>query len=554
MCIKAIAGLLATLAAAAAFAQVLPPPAVQPGQVERQFVPEPQPRVRSDEIQIPGPAQQLPPGNAAAIRFQLQGITIDGVTVYDPALLAAVYADRLGREVSLSDIYAIAGELTTRYRNDGYILSQVIVPAQAVEGGVIRLQAIEGFVADIRIEGQTPMSDKVETLAAKIKTARPLSAAVLERYLLLMNDLPGLNAKATLMASRALPGAAELLIQVTERAATGGIRLDNRGGRALGPYRLTGDLELNNRLGFDERTSVRFITTGNRELDYLYLSQEHHVGSEGGKVSASLQATRSRPGDAITSLLNLETSGTSLALAYSHPLRRSRNENFYLRGSLTAHDGESNLLDTVATRDRIRALRFGLTYDRLDAWRGINIIDLEYSQGIKGLGASANDDPLLSRTGGRVDFRKLTWYAGRLQALSANWSLLAALGGQHAFTSLLAPELYSVGGTQFGRGYDPSELVGDHGRAFKLELRYKGQLFGAAPATTYAFYDQGVVRQRDGAGLAARQAAASAGLGLRMSLDRQITAVLELAQPLTRIVAAEGNRDLRTYGGLSIRF
>ena len=39
--------------------------------------------------------------------------------------------------------------MSARYRNDGYILSQVIVPAQSVEGGVVRLQAIEGHVAAI---------------------------------------------------------------------------------------------------------------------------------------------------------------------------------------------------------------------------------------------------------------------------------------------------------------------------------------------------------------------------------------------------------------------
>jgi hemolysin activation/secretion protein len=553
MLTKLTAGLLTTLAVAA-FAQTPVPPAAQAGQVEQQFVPEPQPRVRPSEIQIPPEMQQRPPENASTIRFRLKGVVIDGLTVFDLAPLATVYADRIGREVSLANIYTIANELTARYRNEGYILSQVIVPAQTVEGGVIRLQAIEGFVADVRIEGPRSMSGKVEVLAAKIKTTRPLSMAVLERYLLLINDLPDVHAKATLMASKTLSGAADLLIQVTERTMTAGLHLDNRGSRALGPARLTSELELNNRLGLDERIGIRFITTGNRELDYLSLSHEQYLGSEGGKVSVSVHATRSRPERAVATPLNLETSGTTLVLVYNHPVLRSRNENFYLRGTLTAHDGESEILDTVGTRDSIRALRLGTTYDLLDAWRGINIVDVEYSQGINDLGASAKNDPLLSRAGGRVDFRKLSWYAGRLQSLTENWSLLAALSGQHAFTSLLAPELYSFGGTQFGRGYDPSELVGDHGNAFKLELRRKNLIPGTTSATSYAFYNQGSVRQWNSAGLASRQTAASAGLGLKATLDRQISGFLELAKPLTRIVAAEGNRDLRIYAGLSIRF
>lgn len=549
-----IAGLFATLAAGMALAQNPSSSAVLPGQVEKQFVPEPQPRARPEEILIPETGRHPAPENAAAIRFRLNGVVVEGATIYDRAALAASYESRLGQEVSLADIHAIAGNLTARYRNDGYLLSQVIVPAQTVDAGVIRLRAIEGSVADVRIEGVSPTPDLVQALAEKIRAARPLSIAILERYLLLMNDLPGLQAKATLMASKTQAGAAELLIQASERRTAGGIRFDNRGGRAMGPNRLNGDVDLNNLLGPSDRTGVRLVTTGNRELDYLFLSHEQYAGSEGGKLGLNYQVTRARPQGTVTAPLNLETSGASMALAYSYPMQRSRNENLYLRGSLSAHNGQSEILGAVGTRDRIRALRVGATYDRLDAWRGINVVDVEYGHGLNTLGASAHDDPLLSRTNGRPDFRKLSWYAGRLQSLVEGWSLLAAMSGQHAFTNLLAPELYSFGGTQFGRGYDPSELVGDHGAAFKLELRHKGRIPGTVSATAYGYYDEGSVRQRTPAGLAARETAASAGLGLRATLDRQVSVFVELAKPLARIVAAEGSRDLRTYGGLSIRF
>ena len=137
-------------------------------------------------------------------------------------------------------------------------------------------------------------------------------------------------------------------------------------------------------------------------------------------------------------------------------------------------------------------------------------------------------------------------------------SLLAAFSGQVAFTDLLSPELFGFGGEAFGRGYDPSEIVGDHGAALKLELRYAlGEGIAGLPsfgATLYGFYDAGVVRQRSPGGLDAQQSATSAGLGVRFDVGRLLSGYLEVAKPLTRTVAAEGQRDPRAFGGLSLRF
>ena len=72
--------------------------------------------------------------------------------------------------------------------------------------------------------------------------------------------------------------------------------------------------------------------------------------------------------------------------------------------------------------------------------------------------------------------------------------------------------------------------------------------------TGYAFYDVGIVYQRTPGGLADSDSAASAGLGVRMSLGRNVSCYAELAKPLTRDVSAEGNRDMRGYAGVSIRF
>ncbi len=552
-CIVLRAGLCALIFSVPAFAQV--PARLQPGQIERQFQTPPEPRAQPGRMQLPEPSQK-PPANAVDIRFRLAQVVVDGATVYPESALRSYYEEMLDKDVSLADVYAIASAMTARYRNDGYILSQVLVPAQAVENGQIRLQAVEGYIAQVVVEGEDkPRRELVAAYAAKIREARPLTAAALERYLLLMNDLPGAFARATLVPSKTEQGASDLMVQFSQNRVSGGLSVDNLGSKSMGQVRWSADLDLNSVLGLHERTGIRAVSTFDRELDYLSVAHDEQIGSEGGKLGLLLSFVRSRPTIESFIPLDLVTDSNSGAVAYSYPVIRSRSENLYLRGALSAYNGTTGLFNVTDTEDRIRALRFGLSYDLADSYSGINIVDLELGQGLRGLGASQAGDPDLSRANGKPDFTKMSVYAARLQSLAQKWSLLTAVNAQYSWSDLLAPELFSFGGEQFGRGYDPSELVGDSGAAMKLELRYTNSLQNGFGYTGYGFYDVGFVRQRTSPpGLSTTQSGASAGLGLRYSFGRYLSGFIEVAKPLTRVVAAEGNRDPRGYAGLSLRF
>ena len=532
------------------------PGTVQPGQIEQQFKMEPKIRAGQPDRSVVPEVDQPVPSNARGIRFKLTKMVIEGSTVYSESELRSVYQDRLDKEISLSEIYQIASLLTAKYRNDGYILSRVIVPLQSIEGGEVRLKAIEGYVARVTIDGPVDWRKLVERYAGEITKSRPLKNGVLERYLLFMNDLPGAFARATIKPSPSEPGASEMTVQFTQSKVQGGLAADNRGGELLGSMRISADLALNSVLGLQESTTLRGVSSGNDRLTFVSIVHEERIGPHGGKLNLSASMTESKPKEIFFIPLNLETTSQTAALTYSYPFIRSRSQNLSIRGSLTAHDGKTEIFGIEDTHDRIRAFRLGATYDRADSWRGVNLLDIEISQGIDGLGSSDKNDPMLSRPNGRIDFTKASLYAARLQSLTERWSVLAAVNAQYAWADLLSSELYSFGGEQFGRGYDPSELVGDHGLAGKLELRYTDTLpfRFASSFTIYGFYDAGIVYLRSPDGDKNSESAASVGLGVRMNLGPYVSLYAELAKPLTRDVSAEGNRNARGYGGISIRF
>jgi hemolysin activation/secretion protein len=541
------------LAVPGASAQVRPG-TTQPGQVERQLKKPPEPTAKPGPIAIPEAGRKAP-RNADDIKFVLNRLTVDGTTVYSPDTLRPLYAQYLDTEVTLAQIYGIVDALTARYRNDGYILSQVIVPAQTVEEGAVRLQAIEGYLDDVRVEGGTAaLRDRARKYADRLKRQRPLTARTLEQNVLLLNDLPGVEARAVLAPGSA-PGAAQLVLQLTDRRYDASASTDTRGSRAQGRQRVFADVDLHNLFGGAAITELRQVTTFTPELTYVGATHDQFIGTHGGSISIAGTFTYSKPQELLFIPLELTTKTTTVTLTYSYPILRSRSANLYVRGTFSVFDSTSEVFGVEDTTDRLRPARLGLTFDVADGLGGVNIADVEFSQGIDGLGASSKDDPFLSRPGGRPDFQKVAFYGARFQTLPAGWSIAVAGAAQYAFTDLLSPELFSVGGEQFGRAYDPSELLGDHGVAFRIDLGRAHTWSGRHPTTLmpYVFADAGRVWTRTSfPGFESSQTATSAGAGLRLNIGPQMSGFVELAKPLDRIVVQERSRDLRIYAGLSI--
>jgi hemolysin activation/secretion protein len=440
-----------------AVAQALPQPLV-PGTIEREFQPPPQPRARPPMIQLPH-AQQRAPADADSIRFGVKRVEVEGVQALPSDAIRALVAPLEGRDVSLAELIGVANRLTATYRNEGFILAQVVVPEQRLEAqdATVRLRAIEGFIDAVRFNGDVDAhAPRLDAIAEAIRGARPVTAAVLERYLLLLNDIPGLRAATTLTPSPTMAGAADLEIQINRSAVAGEVSIDNRGSRAVGSWRASADVEVMGLTGAS-RTALKIVSSGDRRLLFGNLQHEQGLGIEGTRLVVSAGAAFSRPTLAASlGVLAPEIESRTLAVFIHHPLIRSRAENLALRAGLTGYDGVSLASGARISEERIRALRAGFTWDRADALQGLNVVDVEFSRGLRAMGASSFDDPGKSRASGRPDFAKATLYAARLQSVARRWSVLVAATAQHAFTDLLSPELFGVGGEQFGRGYSAS--------------------------------------------------------------------------------------------------
>lgn len=479
------------------------------------------------------------------VTFVLRSITIEGATAFGEDELRKLYEDKLNTRISLADLNKIVASITSYYRNHGYILTRAVLPPQrtSLDEGNIKIQIIEGFVSNVSVVGDGADDPQIQAYSAKIRAAKPLDAETLERYLLLMDDLPGVEARAVLRASPDVVGASEVIVNVTRAPYEFSATFSNRGSRFLGPEQLGITAALNNAITSNDQTQVRVVNTPVGDPDQLLFGEVRHeeqLGGDGTKLVVSASHIETRPGFTLEPF-DVVGESTALSVGVSYPYLRSRRSNLFLNSTFTARNVDVNTLDADLFLDKTRVLSVGTAYDFVDELSAINRLEVNVAKGF-GFGTDVENQPS-SRANGEESFWKFTASTSRIQPIEGPWSAFVALTGQHSTSALLASEEFALGGEQFGSAYDAAEVTGDSGAAARLELQYNETSEGWLTAyQLYGFYDIGRVWNRNpiAGSEDATASLSSTGVGARFNLEESLSGSLELALPLTRKVAAFG--------------
>ncbi len=529
-----------------------------PGRIEEQLTSQRQalqlgPKIIVGELQL----VEAPEG-ADQIKFDLNGIEFDGLTTYNREDLSYMYSGMIGSEISLTDIYALANRATLKYREDGYVLTQVVVPPQTIENGIVILQVVEGYIDNVIIQGGDLTKNElslIQDYAGRIAKGGALNIAELERNLLLINDLPGVNARSVIRPSPTTPGAADIVLIPERDMFEAIVGVNNHGSRFLGPIQFTGVGIVNSALGLNERITAQAVVAPDAgiELAFGSLTYDQPVGPYGTVLTASGSITDTDPGFRLSEF-DVKGKSRSLSLQVRHPLIRSRNTNIFGRALFDYRNVDSKNNIETTRKDHIRALRAGVQADFLDRLFGVavNSVDLQLSHGINVFGASEENDANLTRAAGDPQFTKANLRIQRLQRLTSSFNLVLEGRAQLSNNPLLSSEEFGLGGISTVRGYDPSEVVGDDGIAGKAELQWNSpsraiQLFG--------FLDSGTVWNQDATNNDdKRNSLTSTGGGVRADLPMDINAEFVMALPLNEDIQTQGEHDPQFFFSLSKSF
>jgi hemolysin activation/secretion protein len=496
----------------------------------------------------PRPAGTVSPAAPIDIKpFTLTGVRLDGASI--PAALAnQAFRPFIGQRMDAAALGRLTQAASNAYAHSDIALYTIVLPNQTFEGGVVRLRAIEGYIAHVTVKDAGGGAGKDVGLARRYLTPvlneRPLRTSTAQRSILLIRDIPGVTADVQFLKGGA-SGAVDLMVALKRKPFQIGVGFNDQGTSELGRDQLEVDLTANSlfRPGDQTRLTIAAPTDVQR-FQYYALSHSEVLTDSGVTATASIGYLHTLP-QSIPLQGVAETAGLSL----SDPLIRSNKQNLTLTGSIDGVNSDNALFGQEISNDHTRAARVAAAYNRAHG-RTTVAVSVTASFGLDALGAQVTNPLLSDKT-----FKKLNGRVGLDYQLSKRWVVRLRGTGQLSADRLPAVEQLPLGGQDFGRAFEAASIVGDQGLAGSVEVAYvpTGLPHLIRGSELYGFTDRGEVWNTYRVILpASTYELASAGLGARIAVASKSVLQLEAAKALQDPYPGEGDAWRVTFSVRSL--
>lgn len=406
----------------------------------------------------------------------VQRFEFTGNIVLTDAVLNRAVAGYIGRPIDFSDLQNAASMAALAYRERGYVAT-VSIPRQEIADGVITLKVSEARYSGATLDASSTGRIRSELILARVERAMQVEKAVntniLDRQVLLLNDLPGASVRAGLAPGDEEGDTRVVLQSDAKPLVTGNLIADVNGAVSTGRERTTIDLAFNSPDGKGEQYTVSAM--GSSGIRYGRVGASFPVGLDGARLGVNASTLDYRVIDGPSVLSDLHGSSTSAGVDLSYPLVRSQQANLYLTGGLVTKrfDNYAGVLRTRLYETHAgTASATGNWFDRLFGGASNQAsVQLTLGQLVFQDETSRLSDALTARTQGWFD--KLLASLSRNQSLPGGWSLVLSYSGQRSTKNLDSSERFFLGGPTGLRAFPVSEGGGSEGDLLQAELRKK---------------------------------------------------------------------------------
>ena len=515
------------------------------------------------------------------LTFTLQSVTYTGADLAPDADLAGAHASYLGQEMPIRSLCDIRDRAAAALAEAGY-LAAVEIPPQSLGDGNVEMRVVLGRLVAVRARGDVAGAEHVLSAYLDKLVEEPVfNINQAERYLLLANDVPGMQVRLSLRpADGGQPGELVGEVAVLRETFVLDANVQNWGSRALGRYAGLVRAEAYGLTGMGDRTSLSFFSTVDFvEQQTLQLAHEMKLGGEGLTLGGMLVLGWTEP-DALPGF-EIESETVLANLEASYPLLRTQESSIWGAVGFDYVDQDVTFSGTPLTRDRLRTAyvrsNFILTdADSIARRNGYTPFEprlrlsgeAELRHGLSVFGASddCRPDLLACLAGGAVAPARIeqdptpTLLRGRLSGEYRPVPVLAFsfdLSAQVSDDPLPAFEEFAGGQYSIGRGYDPGAVIGDSGVGVRLEVAY-GSLVPTSvtdiTAQPYVFLDHTKVWNNDPSlALDDSDLLTSAGLGVRVMRGANLQGDFTVAFPLRTLDTQTERGDARFLFSITAR-
>jgi hemolysin activation/secretion protein len=483
-----------------------------------EFPPEQPPPTPLELPPIP-PAPEEEPLSAGRGVF-IRAFRVEGSTVFSAEELARVTAPYTGRAISSEELLDLRDAITAYYVERGYLSSGATIPDQSVEEGVVRIQVVEGAIAEVVVEGTRCFRPHYFRSRLRRAGRAPVDVARLEQQLQRFQRDPRVErVHATLLPGRRRGESVLTLVVQEARPYALALGFANDQPPSVGSLAGYTDASYANLLGHADELSADF--TGSRGLRDVGAHYALPLNRFDTRLDLDFRTSESDVVEEPFDELDIFSEARSYGIGLSHPIHRTPTQELWLGITGEYRESEAFLLGepfcflegAEDCKSKVSVLRLFQDWSwrtRSDVIAARSTVNL----GLNALGSTVND--------GAADSRFVGWlgqvqWAHRLPDRLLGAQLLARVDVQLADDPLLSLEKFEVGGSRTVRGYRENQLVRDNGVVASLELRVpllRGPL-GRPLVQLAPFADFG--RAWDNEGGQPTRSIASLGVGLRLS-------------------------------------
>jgi hemolysin activation/secretion protein len=502
---------------------------------------------------LPPPEQLLAPSNTTPPTPQpvpgkvpetitIERFEFEGNTAISDEDLAKVTESFTKRSISFAELFQARSAVTQLYLDRGYITSGALIPPQTLDGGVVKIQVIEGGLEGINITGTRRLNPDYIRSRIAIATNKPLNRERLLEALQLLQLNPLIQNLSAELSAGTEPGLSLLEVKVTE-AKTRSVQLQVNNNRAPSVGTVEGRIQFNqaNLTGAGDSLIVGYShTEGSNGGDLSYTLP---INPRNGTVSFSFGTTYSNVVEPPFDRIDINAKSRYYEFTYRQPIFQTPTQEFAYGLTFSRQESATTLLEIPFPlslgaddegRTRISALRFFQEWTKRNS-REVIAARSQFSFGLNAFDSTINAEA--------PDSQFFAWrgQAQWVRLLAPDTLFLVRGDVQLADRALVPLEQIGLGGQQTIRGYRQDLLLTDNGALISAEARFPilripkwNTLVQLAP-----FVDLGTGWNNSGRPDPDPGFLASIGLGLQMQITDRITARLDYGIPLVSVDSSD---------------
>lgn len=490
--------------------------------------------------------------------FVVQEITINLDGIEQQGGINDICAEYVGKYMT----YEAMSDLKIRLIKD-LIKQDYLVPQVKITENKGRLKINIGVsgIDNVVILGEGKNDKLMNEYADKILSSKPAKVKDVQRYLALMNKIPGYDIEYKLEEKIGSSSETELVIATIRAKGEAFIGVDNYGVNDLGKMQMSAVGQVYSPFGAPDSFLVHGSTTNHPDrLNDIGVGYSRTVNTYG--TDAHFFASHFENNSTKDDIVNADDgTGNNVRASLTHHLYLAAHQDLQGEVAVNYRNATSYVVDATTNVSRTdRKSNYisgdmGLKYLFKDGWDGRNMMHLSVVQGIDGRFKNYNDGGVLDTIDSPDEhFNIIKFNVYKDQPIINNFSVFSHVSANYSGHKLPSQEKFILGGRDFGRGYSFGTIDGNRMLAASLEVRYTHQMDGRMfvdEVQPYIFRDMGYVGKQYGDTDITHLS--STGAGVRLKLRYDIDCGAEAAVPNNKSYKVDGEQyDVKTKFGVYI--